>query len=174
HSERPVGDIALGPLGRDRHVGQDALRLVGVVTAHPGALVHLCQALRQRLAHLVRHQDGQLLPITLEQVGEHPHRNGAVGDGDRLPLLLERSGSGYVTVDFGGRSLFVLGENTPVGGADRGDHAPHYGRSPTGSQPLVVAFWSISTGTHRSRPRSSWRRSAERRVGTQGGRGWSC
>ena len=81
--EAPAG------VGRHHFRGEEALGVVRVVAAHPRALLRLRPAPRQRLAHLYRHQAGQLFLALVEQVRRAPHLRGPVGEARPSP-----SGSG--------------------------------------------------------------------------------
>ncbi len=66
HAQRAKGHIGLRATGLDELVAQYPLRVLRVVTTHPGALVHLTQPLGDRLSHLVGDQRRQLVPVDLE------------------------------------------------------------------------------------------------------------
>ena len=94
--EIPRHDREHGAEGQERHEalagvglyhfrGEEALGVVRVVAANPRALLRLRPAPGQRLAHLDRHQAGQLLLALVEQVRRAPHPRGPVGEARPLP-----------------------------------------------------------------------------------------
>src|SRR5712672_2694189 len=70
----------LGP-GFDDFVGEEALGIIGVIAAASGTLDGLGDSGLVGLAHLERHQVGELIFVALEYVGGLAHAAGALAKG---------------------------------------------------------------------------------------------
>src|SRR2546426_320241 len=84
--ERIEAHVAAGGVGLARLLGEERLRLVGVVFARPGALLDLGLALNDGLAHLERHQPGVVRLARAQRRRGLPHALGARGV-PRVPPL---------------------------------------------------------------------------------------
>ena len=117
-------------VGRDGEAAVDAHRLLGEPAEELGGVGDLAAGLGQRLAHLERHQQGQVLLALQEQVVGPAQDVAALAGRHRGPrgLGLGRGLQGLHAV--GGGGVGDLGEDRAGGGVLDGERRAGLGRAP--------------------------------------------
>ena len=98
--------------------------MLGVVLAHPGALLGLGPALGDGLAHLEGHEPRQLLPALAEERARPPEARRALGERRAPPALERAGGGGERRGHLVGCRLGVLADERPVGRVDGAEGHP--------------------------------------------------
>ncbi len=117
-AERVEAHQALRGVGLDRLLGEEALGVLGVVVADPGALLDLGLGLDDRLAHLAGHQLGQLALAPAQQGGGPGQTPRALGEGGAAPGLEGLSGPLQTLLDSARAQLLVAGDDLFGRGVD--------------------------------------------------------
>jgi hypothetical protein len=127
-AERLVTHEAVAGVGRDALVGEEALRVLGVEAADPGALFDFADRSPDRLAHLERHRLGETPLVALEDRGGRVELLGALGKRGLAPGAERRLRTLEGRLDDRLVVLVVTAEDLAGGGVHGGHrHRVHSG-----------------------------------------------